>query len=177
MNTIIVCGQDYWTHKLQSLAHTLPGKCFKFTAPCDGADKRCSRLCRASELSLCETIGLTKLFITQTIWCTQQVNEYGELVDRYRQGDKLVPVPFCPPQTANGLAWDRSRTSTVTSWRPTVWAITRHNMISHAHGLNGQKRRPACSLQAVTLDWQQTRHMKQSAAAVVKPLPATGIRH
>jgi hypothetical protein len=51
-------------------------------------------------------------------------------VDRYCQGENPKPVPFCPPQTPNGLAWDRSRTSTVADWRPTVWVITRINKVS-----------------------------------------------
>lgn len=50
-------------------------------------------------------------------------------------------MPFCPPQTPNGLTWDRSRTSTVADWRPNVWVITRINKVSQDHALNGQKTR------------------------------------
>jgi hypothetical protein len=69
------------------------------------------------------------------------VNESRALVDRYCQGENPEPVPFCPPQTPNGLAWDRSRTSTVADWRPTVWVITRINKVSKDHALNDQKTR------------------------------------
>ena len=55
------------------------------------------------------------------------MNGYGALVEWYWQGKlkywqkNTVPVPFRPPQTSHGLAWDRTLVTTVTARRPSTW--------------------------------------------------------
>jgi hypothetical protein len=103
-----------------------------------------------------------------------KVGEWKESRDRegrYWQGESPEPVPFCPLQTSSGLAWDRSRKSTVTEWRPTAWVITRINKVSQDHAMNGQKpdqsatrylleREAECSVQAVRWSSNKIWHMQ-----------------
>jgi hypothetical protein len=49
-------------------------------------------------------------------------------------GEKFVRVPLCPPWISRGLAWYRSWSCTVWSWRLTAWALVRQsNYINTFH--------------------------------------------
>jgi hypothetical protein len=68
---------------------------------------------------------------TGLLFMPQMIHEYGEPwwsdIDGGTEelGEKLVPMPLCPPQIQYGLTWTWTQTSMVRGWPLTTWAMVR----------------------------------------------------